>query len=354
MNPGDDDILGGELAPLSVRYKRLLEDRSHFLLILRLMELLNPLRGLENMLRSMLSNIIECIGGTNIKIYYWIGDELHYMDFFGEENRLSAVDDLDVAKVVATHRSVELRGEPEKTLVLDHVPAGAWNWSFPLLVGEELIGVIKMENMHIRATSLGAYLPLFFSHTSLIVASEIRNVIRQRAEKALAESETMYRSLVAAIAEGIVFQAADGTVTAVNPAAERIAGYTVGQMIGDDPHWGAIREDGTPFPAVLHPSMVTLRTGEPQSNVVLGIRKPDGNLVWLSINSQPLISAGETRPYAVVTTFHDITERRHAEEELRRHKDQLEETVECRTAELLWHAMQRKPPTKQKACSWPI
>ena len=178
------------------------------------------------------------------------------------------------------------------------------------------------------------YLPIFFSHVALILSNEIRNFIRQRAEKALAESETMYRSLVAAMAEGIVFQAADGTVTAVNPAVERIAGYAAGQMIGSDPNWDAIREDGTPFPGELHPSMVTLRTGEPRSNVVMGIHRPDGTLVWLSINSQPLISAGETKPYAVVTTFHDITERRRAVEELRHSKDRLEETVQQRTAVL--------------------
>ncbi len=299
------------------------------------MELLNPLPGLENMLRSMLFNIIECIGGTNIKLYYWVGEELHYLDFLGKKKCIPAVDDPEVAQVVETHLSVERWGKPEETLVLDRVPEGSWKWSFPLLVGEELIGVVKLENMHIRATALSKYLPIFFSHVALILSNEIRNFIRQRAEKALAESETMYRSLVAAMAEGIVFQAADGTVTAVNPAVEQMAGYTAGQMIGNDPLWDAIREDGTPFPAALHPSMVTLRTGEPQSNAVMGIHRPDGTLVWLSINSQPLISAGETKPYAVVTTFHDITERRNAEEELRRHKDRLEETVYLRTAELL-------------------
>ncbi len=334
MTPVDGDLPQGELEPLHVRYKRLLEDRSHFQLILRLMELLNPLPGLENMLRSMLFNIVECIGGTNIKVYYWIGEELHYLDFLGEKKCLPAVDDPDVAQAAETHLSVEKWGKPEEGLMLDASPEASWNLSFPLLVGQELVGVVKLENMHIRATSLGKYLSIFFSHASLILSNEIRNFIRQRAEKALAESETMYRSLVAAIAEGIVFQAADGTVTAANPAVERITGHAAGQMIGNDPHWDAIREDGTPFPGALHPSMVTLRTGEPQSNVVMGIHRPDGTLVWLSINSQPLISAGETKPYAVVTTFHDITERRCAEETLRRHKDQLEEAVEHRTAEL--------------------
>src|SRR5208283_2183440 len=107
------------------------------------------------------------------------------------------------------------------------------------------------------------------------------------AEQALRESREQYRSVIMAMTEGVVFQAVNGAITAVNPAAERIGGRTAEQMIGrtfDDPQWGAIYEDGRPFPGELHPSMVTLRTGEPQSNVVMGIHKPDGTLVWISID----------------------------------------------------------------------
>ena len=124
MSPAEDDLPKRELEPLSVRYKRLLEDRAHFQLVLRLMELLNPLPGLENMLRSMLLNIIECIGGTNIKIYYWIGEDLQYLDFLGEQKHLPVIDDLDVAEVVKTHLSVERWEEPEGALMLGHQPPG--------------------------------------------------------------------------------------------------------------------------------------------------------------------------------------------------------------------------------------
>ncbi len=143
---------------------------------------------------------------------------------------------------------------------------------------------------------------------------------RKAAERAVRESETMYRSLVTSMAEGVVFQAADGRITAVNPMAEQIQGRTMAEMIGktsDAPDWGAIREDGSPFPGPEHPAMVTLRTGAALTDVVMGIHRPDGRLVWISINSQPLVAPGETRPYAVVTTFHDITDRRRTEASLK-------------------------------------
>lgn len=131
-----------------------------------------------------------------------------------------------------------------------------------------------------------------------------------------AEGEGKYRSAFMAMAEGVVFQTADGTITDVNPAAERIEGRTAGQMTGripDDLHQGSIHEDGSAFPGELHPSMVALRSGEPQSDAVMGIHRPDGSLAWISISSWPLTAPGESKPHAVVTTFHDVTESRKGE-----------------------------------------
>ncbi|MFA7282650.1 MAG: ATP-binding protein [Sterolibacterium sp.] len=154
----------------------------------------------------------------------------------------------------------------------------------------------------------------------------------------LRESEEMYRSLVTSMAEGVVFQAVNGEITAVNPAAERIEGRSFAQMLSKTPEEAqgtALYENGQPFPGELHPAMVTLRTGEPQVDVVMGIHRPDGALVWISVNSQPLIAAGDTRPYAVVTTFHDITERKHAEDKLMRANADLQ-----RFAEVTAHHLQ--------------
>ncbi|KAF0248338.1 MAG: signal transduction histidine kinase [bacterium] len=57
----------------------------------------------------------------------------------------------------------------------------------------------------------------------------------------------------------------------------------------------------------------------------MGIYKPNGALSWISINTQPLINPGQTKPYGVVSSFHDITKRRQAEEDLRESEAQLRE-----------------------------
>ncbi len=139
---------------------------------------------------------------------------------------------------------------------------------------------------------------------------------RRRAEEALRDSEGRYRSVIASMEEGIVVQDANGFVLEYNVSAERILGVPADQIIGNPPNdsrWRYVHVDLTPFPPELHPAMATLRSGEPSSNVILGLARGNEPLTWLRINSQPLFRAGEDRPYAVVSSFSDISERRRVE-----------------------------------------
>ncbi|WP_414528211.1 diguanylate cyclase domain-containing protein [Nodularia chucula] len=142
---------------------------------------------------------------------------------------------------------------------------------------------------------------------------------RIQAEIAIRESEERYRSVITAMTEGIIVHQADGTITACNHSAEMILGLTTEQIIGRtaiDPRWRSIHEDGSPFPSETHPTIVTLRTGQPQNNVIMGVHKPDGTLIWMSINSQPLFKPNQSTPYAVLASFTDITIRKQAQQAL--------------------------------------
>ncbi|WP_313933796.1 MULTISPECIES: hybrid sensor histidine kinase/response regulator [unclassified Calothrix] len=159
--------------------------------------------------------------------------------------------------------------------------------------------------------------PLFNAAGEIIsVITAVTDITeRQKVEAALQESQERYRSVIEAAAEGIVLQYADGAIFTCNPSAEKILGLTADQIMGRtslDPRWRAVYEDGSPFPGELHPSMVTLRTGEPQTNVIMGIHKPDASLTWISINTRPLFSVNSNQPYAVVASFFDITEQQAA------------------------------------------
>jgi PAS domain S-box-containing protein len=150
---------------------------------------------------------------------------------------------------------------------------------------------------------------------------------------ALNASEARYQSVVAAMAEGVILIDAQARITACNASAERILGLDhdriVGGALGDN-LWAAVREDGTPVPRDELPAIDTLRTGRVHHDVVRGVRKPDGRMVWLSLNSQPLLAAGETRPHGVALSFTDVTER-HAAERLASSEMRLLETIATET-----------------------
>ncbi len=75
---------------------------------------------------------------------------------------------------------------------------------------------------------------------------------RKNAEEALRESEERYRSVIAAMQDGILLLDAHGGFLSCNAAAERILGLSTEQLMGltpQDARWRAVRGDGAPSPA---------------------------------------------------------------------------------------------------------
>ena len=149
------------------------------------------------------------------------------------------------------------------------------------------------------------------------------------ARERLVESEARFRSALDSMAEGLIIQGADGTLQQCNAAAERILGLTSDQMAGrtsHDPRWRATREDGTELPGEEHPPMVALKTGRPVSGVVMGVHRPDGTQVWISVEANAIFTPGQTKPVGVVTTFLDVTARRQSDSELRKLTQAVEQS----------------------------
>ena len=143
---------------------------------------------------------------------------------------------------------------------------------------------------------------------------------RKAAETALHESEHRFRSAIQSMHEGMMLQNQEGEIVLHNRRAEEILGLTEDQLRGVsslDPRWKAIHEDGAPWPGETHPAMITLKEGVEQSQRVMGIHRPNGDLTWVSINSIPMFHEDESHPYAAVVTFSDITEQKQTLEALR-------------------------------------
>lgn len=146
-----------------------------------------------------------------------------------------------------------------------------------------------------------------------LFATTIRDVSEpRRLSQALQTSEAQLRATLSTMAEGVVVHDMQGRIVTCNAAAERILGLTREQMEGRtavDSRWRAVHEDDRPFDGEEHPATITLRTGEPQAGVLMGVHLPDDTLRWILISTEPLQIEGSAERLGVVATFTDITER---------------------------------------------
>lgn len=164
----------------------------------------------------------------------------------------------------------------------------------------------------------------------VVAVRDLRRYMRETASshQALEASAQRMGAIVTALADGVVLQNPDGQIVEANPSALRILGLTRDQLLGRasiDPRWRAIHPDGTDFPGQDHPAMVTLRTGQPQRDVPMGVRTPEGGITWIAINTELLVH-GDGGVAGVVASFTDVTAQREAEAALR-HSEQVFRTV---------------------------
>jgi PAS domain S-box-containing protein len=132
----------------------------------------------------------------------------------------------------------------------------------------------------------------------------------------LAESESRTRAVLDSMQEGMILVARSGRIQGWNPSALQILGVKE----GDEPNLQSVarhmvNENGEPREEGQLPSRITLETGRPLMNEVMGIRRDGDGIRWLSVNTHPLRRQPGEKPYAVVSIFRDITRDRQAEEE---------------------------------------
>lgn len=172
------------IAQLENRVRKLSEEKANLFLVLSMVEQLNPISGVEGLLQSLMSALCSNMGGTNVEIYYYLEEgEIHYANLFGERRMVDCIADPLVAEVFEHHRFIEQQTDLQHTLLKENAAAVACTWVMPLMVGKDLLGVIKMSDL-VGTAQMRQYLSPFFAHMALILSNEIKTRIAEAANKA--------------------------------------------------------------------------------------------------------------------------------------------------------------------------
>src|SRR5438128_375332 len=152
---------------------------------------------------------------------------------------------------------------------------------------------------------------------------------RKKAEEALHNSEERVRLILDSAAEAIFGCDPEGTCLFCNPAAVRLLGYDdPSELLGKNMHAleHHTRADGRPYPIEECPIYIGFQKGQGVHRDDEVYWRKDGTSFPVEFWSHPIFRDGRT--LAAVITFIDITERKQAEEALRKSEERWRSVYE--------------------------
>lgn len=149
----------------------------------------------------------------------------------------------------------------------------------------------------------------------------------------LKDLQQRYFRLLDAMSEGVYGLDADGLATFVNPAAERITGWSADDILGKNIHQfhHHSHADGSPYPDIDCPIYKTRLTGERAQCEHEVFWRKDGSCFPVEYSSTPIEEDGER--LGVVVVFKDISERLVQQQKLHTALQQVEQLKEQLVAE---------------------
>ena len=136
------------------------------------------------------------------------------------------------------------------------------------------------------------------------------------AYRKLEELSRRHRLILQGAAEGILGLDSEGLATFVNPAAARLTGYEVEEIVGRGVHdlIHHTRVDGSPYPQEECPVSASLSSGLSKSVSDELFWRKDGTSFWAEYTTAPMRERHEV--VGAVVTFRDVSER-HALDKLK-------------------------------------
>ncbi len=168
------------------------------------------------------------------------------------------------------------------------------------------------------------YWPWLVAITALIIALLAALLLLRGRQLAVIKVSGQNRLLLESAGEGICGIDMNGITTFVNPAADKMLGYTTGELLGKNLHalTHHTKPDGRPYPSHECPGYMSCIEGTVHQGSDEFFHRKDGSAVPVSYSSRPIVDIGKIS--GAVICFKDITERKLAEEEKAKLEGQLQ------------------------------
>lgn len=154
---------------------------------------------------------------------------------------------------------------------------------------------------------------------------------RRRVEEALRESEEKYRVFMEEAPIGLCNVDFKGVITFVNRRFEKVTGYSREEVVGKNGSELGLFDNE--ILGVIRQRMTTQLEGKSLTPLDVQFKCKDGKWIWIEVEGRLIRKWGIPVGFQLISE--DITERKHMEQELRKHTEHLEKLVEERTKKLL-------------------
>ncbi len=353
-----------ELNELEARCRRLASEKAYLQLVNNLMGKLGSVSGLDALVKNMLMILIENFGGTNAILFYKIDNEYFYCDALGDDYKLYSIDDNLVNLAFQTRKFSTYETDFTENRLKTNKFTSSWTWIIPLSLGDDVIGVIKLENLHHSSKELINELPVFFNFAALMLKNEISGVsklkkayemlkleieVRKEAEKnikelmleleervkertseltftnmnlkkeiierkkteeALRKSERYNKSIIETANEGIWIMDGVYVTTYVNKKMAEMLGYKIEEMIGKKVTYFMVPHDLSD-----HSNKMSERKQGKSGHYERRFVKKNGDVIWTLVSSTAFVDE-KGKFHGSFGMFSDITERKKIEDTL--------------------------------------
>lgn len=198
-----------------------------------------------------------------------------------------------------------------------------FQYNIPFIIVSGTIG----EEFAIESIKAGATDYVLKNKLQRLPTAFLRAIRESEELKKRIESEIRYSSVVNSMAEGVLLVDQEGLIITFNPMAIDIMGSPQASSLEGRRVESLVKlvsEQGIPIPQDQYPSTRTLKTGIPCIGEIFGFKNPDDEMIWVRLNTQPVIAPNKTVPHGAVISFADITKSLEATQELQRSQALLE------------------------------